>query len=177
MLTIDHVITVTLSLIFYSILIIIYTSVIKRPQDMESKEYRDYIGQHISLTHSVIACILSLIVYIQDNGIDYESTFNYRYLVVFGHSMGYFAYDMIYAEIFGVHDLAMRFHHVCVLIGGTMFYTADNGGSVGILCIALTELSNPCMQVRLILKARKQEENLLYKISEIIFASVFIFNR
>lgn len=36
---------------------------------------------------------------------------------------------MFYAEIFKLHDWAMRTHHISVLIGGFIMYMAENGGS------------------------------------------------
>lgn len=177
MLTVDHFITTAISLIFYSCLNVACTLKIKSPEHLSATEARDHIGQHISFVHSSLSCFLSLVVYIQDAGIDYESDFSYKYIFVMGHSMGYFTYDLIYAEIFGVHDLAMRFHHACVMVGGYALFFQDKGGSIGILCIALTELSNPCMQVRFILKARKEDNSRLCKISEVLFAALFVFNR
>jgi hypothetical protein len=42
------------------------------------------------------------------------------YLV--GHSLGYFIYDTIYAEYYGVHDMAMRLHHAGAIVGTTAVY-------------------------------------------------------
>ena len=177
MLTIDHYIVAGLSILFYTCINIALSMRISVPPHLNFKESRDYIGKHISFIHSFIACIMSLCVYVQDFGIDYESDFSYKYILVLGHSMGYFTYDMIYAEVFGVHDLAMRFHHICVLIGGYTLYCQDKGGAIGVLCIGLTELSNPSMQIRLILKSRKEQDRTLYKIAETTFAVSFSFNR
>jgi hypothetical protein len=177
MLSTDHYIVAGISLLFYSFINIILSTKIKIPPHLNFKESRDFIGQHISFIHSCLACMMSLAVYIRDLGIDYESDFSYKYILVLGHSMGYFTYDMIYAEIFGFHDLAMRFHHVCVLIGGYTLYCQDKGGAIGVLCVGLTELSNPCMQIRLILKSKHETDTTLYKIAELIFAFSFSFNR
>jgi hypothetical protein len=177
MLSFDHFITAGISLLFYSCLNVSLSLTIKIPSHLDYKQSRDFIGQHISFVHSMIACILSLGVYLLNSGIDYESDFSFKYILVLGHSMGYFTYDMIYAEIFGVHDLAMRFHHVCVLIGGYTLYCQDKGGAIGVLCVGLTELSNPSMQTRLILKSKKMQESNLYKIAESTFAFIFTFNR
>jgi TLC domain len=172
----DHLIVVGTSLAFYSCLNVVFTLNITAPEHLSNKLARDYIGQHISLVHSVIACILSLRVYLQE-GIDYESDFTYPYIFVLGHSLGYFTYDMVYAEIFGVHDLPMRFHHVCVIIGGFSLYTQDKGGSIGALCLVITELSNPFMQLRLIMKTLKKDNTPLYTFIEVGFMFIFIFNR
>jgi hypothetical protein len=177
MLSADHYIVAGISFLFYSFLNIFISTRISIPPNLNFMRSRDFIGQHISFIHSFLACLMSMVVYIRDQGIDYESDFSYKYILVLGHSMGYFTYDMIYAEIFGVHDLAMRFHHICVLIGGYTLYCQDKGGAIGVLCVGLTELSNPCMQIRLILKSRNEQDSTLYKIAELIFAVSFCFNR
>lgn len=89
---------------------------------------------------------------------------------------------MIYAEVYGIHDNAMRFHHISTISGGTALYLANKGGStavskLNIVCVIVTELSNPFMQIRLILKARKENNTWLYKKIEEAFGMVFIFNR
>jgi hypothetical protein len=43
--------------------------------------------------------------------------------------------------------------------------------------VIVTELSNPFMQIRFILKSRKEDNTWLYKKIEEAFAMVFIFNR
>ena len=34
---------------------------------------RDYIGQHVSMLHSIIATLLSIFIYIQEGGVDYNA--------------------------------------------------------------------------------------------------------
>jgi hypothetical protein len=57
--------------------------------------------------------------------VHYNSESNYRHDFVMAvsstqHSMGYFFYDMLYAEVYGVHDTAMGLHHLMVLVGGNI---------------------------------------------------------
>ena len=150
---------------------------IEKPAGLGMRETRDYIGQHISLVHSILACILSIIVYIGENGLNYEGGFNINHILVMGHTLGYFMYDMIYAEVFGIHDLPMRFHHICAMLGGFLLYSQENGGSLAIASIILTEISNPFMEVRLIYKMKKAENTKIYKIAELAFVWIFIFSR
>lgn len=96
--------------------------------------------------------------------------------------MGYFFYDMVYAEIFEVHDSAMRFHHVSVLFGGSIVFFRKIGGSVGVckdnlVCVMLTEISNPFMQLRAIYKSKREESSFVFRLSELAFAILFSFNR
>ena len=98
----------------------------------KQKEYRDFYGQHVSLLHSVIAVIFSVWLYLQDGGVLYESPMSQDYLNVLGHSLGYFTYDMIYAELYGVHDWPMRMHHFSAIVAGFIFYLDPKGGSIAI---------------------------------------------
>ena len=168
---------VAISAAAYSGLNLLCALKMEKPEHLSPKEVRDYIGQHISLVHSVLACIFSMIIYVGDNGVDYASEFNMNHILVMGHSLGYFTYDMAYAEIFGIHDLPMRFHHICVMLGGFLLYVQDNGGSLAITSILLTEISNPFMEVRLICKSKRAENTLIYTIAELAFVCIFVFSR
>ena len=177
MITVDHFIVVFVSCLFYSCCNALCSIKVKVPESLKGKEARDYIGQHISLIHSAIASVLSIIIYIKDNGVQYEDQFEYRHVLLLGHSLGYMVYDSIYAELYGVHDLAMRFHHFCTVLGGSTLFIQDKGGSIACLCILITETSNPCMMMRHILKSQQKDHTLLFKTFELVFAGIFIFNR
>jgi hypothetical protein len=122
----------------------IYTSIgytmqrlVTPPSHLDRKTAMDYIGQHVSLVHCVLAIIFAITVYFIEGGIHYEADTNIYHLLVLGvlfiqHSLGYFYYDMIYAEIFGLHDNAMRFHHICTMGGGTALYLSSAGGSTAV---------------------------------------------
>lgn len=89
---------------------------------------------------------------------------------------------MMFAEIFSLHDWAMRTHHLCVLLGGTVMYMAETGGSPAtskkyLVCILITEGSNPFMMLRKIMRSKGLEKTGLYRTIELIFASSFIFLR
>lgn len=76
----------------------------------------------------------------------------------------------------------MRIHHIAVVLGGTAIISAPYGGSAALsnfylVAILLTELSNPFMLLRSILKSMKLENTKAYTVIELIFVSGFIFNR
>lgn len=122
---------------FYCCVSIAIRFIVKAPKGLEvGKKYHNFFGQHVSLLHSSVACCLALGVYLYEAGVHYNSESNYRHDFVMAvsvtqHSMGYFFYDMIYAEIYGVHDTAMRLHHLMVLVGGSIVSFRTVGGSVG----------------------------------------------
>lgn len=119
---------------FYTVLGLVNILFNSPPKGLTRKKHWDYLGQHISLVHSVLSIIISLYVYILEGGIHYLEPTNPWHIMVIGvrfnqHTLGYFFYDMVYAEIFSLHDWAMRTHHICVLFGGTIMYIAESGGS------------------------------------------------
>lgn len=161
----------------YSLLNLIIRSRLKIPTHLERKEQFDYLGQHISLIHSVQAIIMCVFSYTYTQGIDYYGDTDYLQVLTLAFSLGYFAYDGIYAEIYGVHDWPMRIHHIFVLTGGFALLLQSKGGAIGPVCLFLTELSNPFLQARMIMKGRKIESSKIYQANELVFAFVFIFNR
>lgn len=91
--------------------------------------------------------------------------------------MGYFIYDMCFAEWFGIHDMAMRLHHAGSIIGSCFFYYETVGASITVICIAVEEISNPFILTRDILRLKGIESGLLYSLMEYSFAITFIFFR
>ncbi|CAG9331818.1 unnamed protein product [Blepharisma stoltei] len=173
----DYLVPVLVSMLFYCGVNIVLHYVVIPPAKLSEREKKDYFGEHISLIHSVFAATLAFTVYYKEGGINYDTPITMAHIFVIGHSMGYFTYDAIYAELFGLHDWAMRFHHIFVILGGFPVYFSSNGGSLGITCCFLTEISNPAMQLRLILKSQGKTDTLLFKVSQFLFASIFLFNR
>jgi hypothetical protein len=107
------------------------------PAELSDKKKWDYMGQHISLIHATSAVLMGFFVYCLEGGVHYSESTNFYHVLVLSvrttqHSLGYFFYDMIFAEIFRLHDWAMRIHHCCVLVGGTILYMAGSGGSIAI---------------------------------------------
>jgi TLC domain len=163
--------------LFYSILNIIIRLFITVPGYLLFKDQQDFIGQHVSLMHSIQAIGLCIASYIKSNGIDYMAPTEYLQVVTLSVSLGYFLYDALYAEIYGLHEWDMRFHHVFVIIGGISLLMQPFGGAIGPTCLFITEISNPYLEMRLILKNKKMENTRAYRIVEIAFAAVFIINR
>ena len=103
--------------------------------------------------HSVLAFFMSSAYYGYTGGLNYNGKFNQVSIYIFGHSIGYFLYDMIFAELYGIHDWAMRLHHIGVLVGGTILYYTEIGGPFAITCLIVTEINNPCLLMRHIMTA------------------------
>jgi len=172
----EQLFPVGISFCFYTACCSVLHTLVTPPKNISYKDQKDYLGQHVSFVHSLIACVMAVCFYYIDGGVQYSKTTEYRHIVLLGHSLGYFIYDTIYAEVFRVHDLAMRFHHVCILGGGFIMQFSSNG-PLGPVCTIITELSNPCMQLRFILRALNKEKTRMFSVFELIFAVIFIVNR
>lgn len=96
---------------------------------------------------------------------------------IIGHTLGYFLYDMVFAEWFGVHDLAMRLHHIGSLVGGWIFYQGSVGASITVICIIVEEISNPFILSRDILRLKGADSGFCYKLIEWCFVVTFVFFR
>jgi len=116
-------------LLLYSCISLLCVNFLKTPVHLSKQKKKDYQGQHISLLHSVLSMVLAVLVYFSESGIHYNDETNFYHVMVLAHSLGYFVYDMIYAEIFQLHDWAMRVHHVCVILGGFTLLPQTHGGS------------------------------------------------
>lgn len=69
----DRIIPISTSALFYFGLSCIITKTIKPPEHLHEKQARDFLGQHVSLTHSVLAVFISFCVYLYDGGINYDA--------------------------------------------------------------------------------------------------------
>ena len=168
--------------VFYSAVCAAFTHSLDIPKHLQGKDKRDFIGQHVSFVHCCFAVVLSAYSYYQDNGIDYDLPYTTMHLNVLMHTLGYMLYDSFYAEIFSLHDWTMRMHHFVGFAGGVALSFCQLGGSMGCCktqadSVLLAEVTNPFMEARLILKARKEEDTKTYKIVEAIFALGFVFIR
>ncbi|CAG9315343.1 unnamed protein product [Blepharisma stoltei] len=173
----DRYIPVAAGAVFYSCLSAVLSFLIKPPEYLPQKEKRDFIGQHVSIVHSLNAILFSFAIYFYDGGLHYNDVTTITQAIALGHTVGYMVYDMLYSEIFSLFDWPMRIHHLAVLIGGNILMAATYGGSPSLICIIITEMSNPFNLSRSILKARHMEETKIYKVVELAFALIFLVNR
>mmetsp|Transcript_2928 Transcript_2928/g.383 ORF Transcript_2928/g.383 Transcript_2928/m.383 type:complete len:165 (+) Transcript_2928:165-659(+) len=118
-----------------------------------------------------------MIVYVCEGGIDYEAPTNIFHKLVIGNTLGYLLYDAIYGEVYHVHDMFMRFHHLMGIIGAFAIYYSANTGSIGVLSAIVGEISNPFMLYRHILKTEGKDNTAIFKFVEYTFVTLFVFNR
>lgn len=122
--------------VFYCIAALAVRKIVEAPpKDISVRELHDYYGQHISLTHSTIAVCSAICIIVYEGGMNYHLPTLPRHTVVLAvspnqNSLGYFCFDMLYAEVFSLHNTAMRLHHLCVLFGGFLLFFSPYGGPI-----------------------------------------------
>ncbi|OMJ78559.1 hypothetical protein SteCoe_21581 [Stentor coeruleus] len=173
----DRTTPILVSFASYSFVALLFSKFIYPPNELKRKEQKDYLGQHLSIIHAYMAIMICSAVYIYEGGIDYNAPTNMMHVVAIGNSLGYFIFDSIYAEYYKLHDGAMRFHHVFALIALFTMYFSSIGGSASVVGLWLTEISNPCVLKRHILRAKGEEESFTYNLYENLFIFLFIAGR
>jgi hypothetical protein len=178
----DKLPPVLVSFLAYCVLSYITHRLVQKPKGYEQLsrgEYFDYFGQYVSIVHSLISLTLSLASYFYHRGVHYNAPFTVDQTYIFGHSIGYFLYDLAYGEVFGIHNInnAMRIHHVCTCLGGITCYMSPVGGASCLMCLVVTEIANPCNLTRQILTTQKKENTDFFKRLERVFAALFITSR
>lgn len=183
----DKITPLVLSTAFYSTTCFLLTKVISIPAHLAGKDRRDFIGQHVSLVHCCVAIVFASWTLYLEGGVNYDIPMNQHHMNVLlvhftQHTLGYVVYDTVYAEVFGVHEMTMRLHHIIGFVGGYLWVISDHGGSVGCCnchtdCVFMAEISNPAMEARLILKERKMENTKIFVVVELTFAVTFLIAR
>ena len=92
-------------------------------------------------------------------------------------SIGYFLYDFLAMTYYGLLDGTMILHHLCAIVG-MLFPLAENlSANYCIRGMFLTEISNPPMHARCILKHYGLRYTYAYELMEGIFLIAYVFAR
>lgn len=68
--------------VFYSLTCTSLQFLISCPKSYKLIEKRDYIGQHVSMIHAILATIMSFFVYIQEDGVDYNAKTEFSHVFI-----------------------------------------------------------------------------------------------
>lgn len=80
----DRIIAISVFAGFYSLVSIANIVVNTPPQDLSKKKKWDFLGQHVSLIHAILAALISFYVYILEGGIRYNTPTNFYHIIVLG---------------------------------------------------------------------------------------------
>lgn len=92
-------------------------------------------------------------------------------------SMSYFIYDTICMSYDGLMDVAMLIHHPLCIIGMYLPLYENFQGNYTMLAVFLTEISNPPMTMRHILRLSGRRYTFAYEICECLFLASYSFCR
>ena len=162
----------------WMIILLLPMKVLLKPDKIKlsSADELDARNRYVSLIHGIILVIFSAYHYYAmfqscgDPNEDFESN-----LIFF--SISYFIYDFIAMAYYGLLDGTMVFHHlIVIMIMGQPFYR-NSGACMVVRGMFMTEISNPFMHIRCILKHYGLRYTLAYETCEVIFYCAYPFGR
>ena len=92
-------------------------------------------------------------------------------------SFGYFVYDMVFMAVLGLLDRAMIIHHGLVIFGFYVVLTTGLAGGEIMSCMFSTEISNPFMHGRIILKSNGLRHTKIYERMEYTYMALYTYGR
>lgn len=137
----------------------------------------DLRNRYVSLFHALVCIVYSVYHYLysyppQCGVINTELQ---RKCMVF--SMSYFIYDTLAMCYDGLMDKAMAIHHPLCIFGMYLPLFENTQGNFAMLAVYITEISNPSMTGRHILRLSGRRYTLAYEICEISFLALYIYGR
>ena len=90
------------------------------------------------------------------------------------NSTGYFLYDFCAMAYFGILDLDMTIHHMMCVFGMYSALLAGDSAFSPISGLFVTEISNPIMHVRMVIKHLGKRYTKAYEIAELSYICKFL---
>lgn len=150
---------------------------IKLPdKDMPREDMLDLRNRIISIIHGTGSMVLAgyNTYFVHSQCGEPNSNFE-NFLMNF--SLGYFAYDLAAMAYLGILDKSMFIHHnICItalIFGLFTGYSAD----ILVSTVFLTEISNPPMHVRVVLRHLGLRYTKAYEIAELSYMVLYMFGR
>lgn len=92
-------------------------------------------------------------------------------------SMSYFIYDTLAMWYDGLLDTAMMIHHPLCIFGMYLPLYENTQGNFAMLAVYMTEISNPSMTSRHLLRLTGRRYTITYELCEISFLALYIWGR
>lgn len=140
-------------------------------------EELDLRNRVVSLFHAICCIIYSSYHYFYFNPPECGAmnTDFQRKSMVF--SMSYFIYDTLAMCYDGLMDGAMAIHHPLCIFGMYLPLYENTQGNFAMLAVYLTEISNPSMTMRHLLRLSGRRYTIAYEICEISFLALYTYGR
>lgn len=89
-------------------------------------------------------------------------------------SGGYFSYDLIAMAYLGICDRSMLIHHLICITGIVFGLFSSSAGNILVGALFLTEISNPAMHVRVVLKHLGLRYTKAYETAELVYMRKYL---
>jgi len=143
--------------------------------DLPKNDLCDLRNRIISIIHGVYCLVMSTIAITHQRSMgDPNNEFESQIISV---SLGYFLYDTICMYKYDLYDKFMIVHHSLCLLGMSCSLLTGVGSVEIMYGLFMTEISNPCMHLREVLKLANQRGTKTYLISELSFFGFYFFGR
>jgi hypothetical protein len=142
----------------------------------EDKDIKDLDNRMVSFLHGFGALLLSgyHCVLIRTTCGELNSVYQ-RNVMIF--SVSYFAYDLIAMAFEGILDVAMFIHHPLCIFGFTLPLYENISGNYAMMALLSSEISNPPMHLRQMMRLTGRRYTKAYEFSEITFIMLYFFGR
>lgn len=128
------------------------------------------------MIHAIVGCIGDPLV-LYYGGFRYNQPNHLLQKHMMIHAAAYFVYDTIIEIYYGTDDLLTNMHHFFVLVGSFFHLRNNYSGYEYVMMHLVAELSNPFIIVRTVYKIMNKKDTMIYYVSEVMFALVFIVMR
>jgi hypothetical protein len=147
-----------------------------KPIEVTKAEALDIQNRIVSLVHGImcIVCCFYDLTYVKNEyGSENVGIENFNLVM----SLGYFLYDTLAMQYYGLLDSPMLFHHsICCL--GFYLSVCFNASAPEILAgMYISEISNPVMHVRLIIRNLGYRHTATYEVCEYSYILLYIYYR
>lgn len=150
----------------------IFPEYLKRTE-MQNLEFRNRL---VSFVHGLVALFYGCYHFIQEGAeCGALNTPLQRFVMVF--STSYFIYDLIFMYFEGILDRAMTIHHPLCIFGMVLPLYENISGNFCMLAIFISEISNPAMHIRSMLRETGRRYTKGYEVAEIAFISLYFYGR
>jgi len=140
------------------------------------KELHDIRNRIISIVHGLVCIVLGGYDVFYNNGYIGQENTPFQVLVTV-NSVSYFIYDFIACAMLGLMDISLVLHHSMCVGGFSSCLYYGKSAMESIVGLYLSEISNPSMHLRIILRNLGLRHTKLYNRLEMSYIGLYIYGR
>lgn len=143
---------------------------------IKRKDYLDLRNRQVSIFHGLLGIFAGAYAYATKTHDCSAPSDNFEYSVI-TCSAGYFIYDFWCMVYFNLLDFDMALHHAMSISIWIGVLAVDRGGHIFVLSYGVSEIPNPAMHLRIVIKNMGLRYTRLYEVVEIFYFITFLFGR